>query len=411
MFLNKLSWVLASVLAVSVLAGGVGVSARQVDDEGKRDGAAQVPTQPEPPHQKQARTEENATPSPELRILSDPSPRLPQIAGRSAHDPFARAVEYVSPSVLGAQLQQARELEAITKTLFQTGSVDARTMMEAQARVALLTAQAQDQEADLRDEASLLEAQLEAKRAELRREEIELDRAVESRQNREKFVQRKVMPESELQGAIRTEQVQEAQRDVKQAEVREAEIRLSRAQRHLRELQKIEIPREPTQEIEEIRQHTDDLGESGKHAPQQSNTAPTPSPDGAARMNVPVDDERMVVMAYPVADLIVPPDKMRNGRPVEGTTLNFAPLIELIQATVSPESWTLRGESSTRLDRDSPVGSITPFFLNVSLIVRQNPEGHEQLAEFLNKLRHLPRLQDSGLLYGSKLSAHPFDVP
>ncbi len=410
MFLNKLSGVLASVLAVGLLAGGVGVAARQVDDGEKRDGVALVPTRHGSPSQGQDQPETNAPPS-ELRVSSDVSPRLPQEEGRSTLDPFARAVESVSPSVLKAQLQQARELEEITKTLFKTGNVDARTMLEARTRVALLTAQVQDQEADLRDEVSLLEAQLEAKRAELRREEIELDRAVEARQYREKIVQQKVIPESELRDAIHTEKVQEAQRDMKKAEVREAEIRLSRALRHMGELQKIEIPREPTQEIEEIRQHTDDLGESGKHAPQQSNTAPTPSPDGAARVNVPVDDERMVVMAYPVADLIVPPDKMRNGKPVEGTTLDFAPLIELIQATVSPESWTLRGESSARLDRDSPVGSITPFFLNVSLIVRQTPEGHEQLAEFLNKLRHLPRLQDSGLLYGSKLSAHPFDVP
>jgi len=77
-------------------------------------------------------------------------------------------------------------------------------------------------------------------------------------------------------------------------------------------------------------------------------------------------------VTYPVADLI-------PGRPAP-TIRNpddFASLVTLIRSEVSPGSWRGRGGS----------GTIVEFFLNDSLIVRNNEVAHERLAAFLRKKR------------------------
>lgn len=87
---------------------------------------------------------------------------------------------------------------------------------------------------------------------------------------------------------------------------------------------------------------------------------------------------------------------------------DFQPLIDLIRASVAPGTW-----------RDTPdmvssgyglgggfggdqgangteaVGSITPFFLNISLIIRHTSEVHDDIVDLLRQLRRLQDLQVS----------------
>ena len=77
-------------------------------------------------------------------------------------------------------------------------------------------------------------------------------------------------------------------------------------------------------------------------------------------------------VGYPVADLIPsrPAPTMRNLE-------DFSSLLASIRSEVSPGSWQGQGGS----------GTIVEFFLNDSLIVRNNEVAHEQLAAFLRKKR------------------------
>jgi len=66
-----------------------------------------------------------------------------------------------------------------------------------------------------------------------------------------------------------------------------------------------------------------------------------------------------------------------------GGQTNFGPLIELIQTTVAPETWNTTGGP----------GAISPFQTNLSLVVSQTQEVHEQIANLLVQLRRLQDLQ------------------
>ena len=66
-----------------------------------------------------------------------------------------------------------------------------------------------------------------------------------------------------------------------------------------------------------------------------------------------------------------------------GPVADFDSLIELITTTVSPESW----------DEVGGPGSISGFETNLSLVVSQTQEVHEEIAELLEQLRRLQDLQ------------------
>lgn len=88
------------------------------------------------------------------------------------------------------------------------------------------------------------------------------------------------------------------------------------------------------------------------------------------------------VVTYYVGDLI---QALPRTSPTGGYhQANMFPLIDLITSTIAPDTW--------RKDRDGGVEeasgpSITPFFLSLSLIVRQEPEVHQQIASLLGGLR------------------------
>ena len=66
-----------------------------------------------------------------------------------------------------------------------------------------------------------------------------------------------------------------------------------------------------------------------------------------------------------------------------GIQADFDPLMELIQRTIEPESWEDLGGT----------GRMAPFEANLSLVVYQNQETHEQIQDLLDQLRRLQDLQ------------------
>ena len=88
--------------------------------------------------------------------------------------------------------------------------------------------------------------------------------------------------------------------------------------------------------------------------------------------------------------------------------LDYGPLIQLIKNSIAPGTWS---NDHTPMDATDPaygqgagaggdtetegVGTITPFYLNISLIIRQTAEVHEQIVDLLRQLRRLQDLQVS----------------
>lgn len=62
---------------------------------------------------------------------------------------------------------------------------------------------------------------------------------------------------------------------------------------------------------------------------------------------------------------------------------DFDSLIELIKTTISPDSW----------DDTGGAGAIEPFPINLSLVISQTQDVHEQIADLLDQLRRLQDLQ------------------
>jgi type II secretory pathway component GspD/PulD (secretin) len=96
----------------------------------------------------------------------------------------------------------------------------------------------------------------------------------------------------------------------------------------------------------------------------------------------------------------------------ERPQIDMTPLISLITATIAPGSWRVNdGEGANNtaaygmgggfggdaggLDTAQPIGSITPFYLSISLIIRHTAEIHDQVADLLRQLRRLQDLQVS----------------
>jgi len=150
--------------------------------------------------------------------------------------------------------------------------------------------------------------------------------------------------------------------------------------------------------------------------------------------------EKTVMWHYPVADLVVSPSKAQpgggnhssltspisvndpnvmatsNGGPVVKenqrvvTESDMVPLINLITNTIAPGSWRVTdstgksenaygmggafGGAGGEAEAAQP-GSITPFLLSISLIIRHTAEVHEEVAELLKQLRRLQDLQVS----------------
>lgn len=66
-----------------------------------------------------------------------------------------------------------------------------------------------------------------------------------------------------------------------------------------------------------------------------------------------------------------------------GVMADFEPLIELIQTTIAPDTW----------DAVGGPGAVSEFQNNLSLVISQTQEVHEQIADLLDQLRRLQDLQ------------------
>lgn len=112
-----------------------------------------------------------------------------------------------------------------------------------------------------------------------------------------------------------------------------------------------------------------------------------------------------VARTYYVGDLI---NAGRKTDHPDRPTVDMGPLMDLISSVVAPGTWrTLNssGEaiaSRTGLDESAgqsvsepkePIGTMTPFFLSISLIIRHEPEVHKQISVLLKKLRNLMFLE------------------
>ena len=106
-------------------------------------------------------------------------------------------------------------------------------------------------------------------------------------------------------------------------------------------------------------------------------------------------ESHLVTKVYPVADLVVP-EGMSQG---EGQA-DFDSLIDTITSTVQPTTW----------DSVGGPGSISHLDTNLSLVLSQTQEVHEEIAELLENLREAKRV--TGKQFGTaKFAARPRGRP
>ncbi|WP_406695076.1 RNA polymerase sigma factor [Singulisphaera sp. Ch08] len=112
---------------------------------------------------------------------------------------------------------------------------------------------------------------------------------------------------------------------------------------------------------------------------------------------------RTSTKTYYVGDLVLLSTVTVNGSekaPPSGNRpkADFAPLIELLTSSVAPGSWNIPTQDllATKpkpLNKTGPIGSVTPFFLSISLIIRHTDEVHAEVADRLRQLRQITGLQ------------------
>ncbi|WP_422926704.1 RNA polymerase sigma factor [Singulisphaera sp. PoT] len=113
--------------------------------------------------------------------------------------------------------------------------------------------------------------------------------------------------------------------------------------------------------------------------------------DGVIVVSKP-DEESTFAKPYYVGDLL---GVLADARDAVGTRrrVNFDPLVEIITSTIEPDTWVyvdpISGQTSPSQAQTDRQGSITPFFLSTSLIIRHTAKTHEKLAKFLKNLRHV----------------------
>lgn len=112
-----------------------------------------------------------------------------------------------------------------------------------------------------------------------------------------------------------------------------------------------------------------------------------------------------IVKVYAVADLVLTPEQNRllAERNIKGHAQSlpldslgqYTALMELLRETVAPDSWTRLDARGLPIAEPGRVGTMTPFFLNASLVIRAAPEVHEQIATRLEQVRKLPVLHSA----------------
>ena len=122
------------------------------------------------------------------------------------------------------------------------------------------------------------------------------------------------------------------------------------------------------------------LGRQAGNVPLASNTVPSTSPQSST------------LLAQMMGPAMSPPGQSGGvrgptgfgpGAPGGGAQADFQSLIELITTTIAPDSW----------DEVGGPGAIQEFEGNLSLVVSQTQDIHDQIADLLDQLRRLQDLQ------------------
>jgi len=143
-------------------------------------------------------------------------------------------------------------------------------------------------------------------------------------------------------------------------------------------------------------------------------------PDGRRIRALPESNDQTFAKTYYVGDLVatnnsepapvpqITPSQTPLPTHAVQPALDMKPLIRLITSTVAPQTWRVHddigmdvtaGASANPSQVGRPVdskrvGSITPFFLSVSLIIRCTPEIHAQVGSLLKNLREVVETRD-----------------
>jgi hypothetical protein len=113
------------------------------------------------------------------------------------------------------------------------------------------------------------------------------------------------------------------------------------------------------------------------HAEQPPAT-PTPGPEPLPPPAIAPTSERSCLKTYPVADIVVPytPQRPDPSTAVDSSTMAGL-LVKMIPQVIARGAWDVQGGD----------GAIDFHPLTLALVVRQTPEVHEQIAQFLQQLR------------------------
>lgn len=96
--------------------------------------------------------------------------------------------------------------------------------------------------------------------------------------------------------------------------------------------------------------------------------------------------EPTFVKSYYVGDFVAVPRVGQDPNPKPD--IDYLPMIKLIKTTTAHGTW-----KKDEAAEDESGGSITPFFLSLSLMIRQTDEGHKEVQNLLRGLRDLPPLR------------------
>jgi RNA polymerase sigma factor (sigma-70 family) len=141
-------------------------------------------------------------------------------------------------------------------------------------------------------------------------------------------------------------------------------------------------------------------------------------PDGRPIGVVHVPRDAMITIAYYVGDLVGTPLAQTATQPSPDQSaapaavqarVDMMPLVRFIATTVAPGTWDIRdengGDPTAVTDRarssigqggqSKPMGSIIPFFLSISLVVRCTAETHTRVAHLLRGMRDVVNARDA----------------
>ena len=135
---------------------------------------------------------------------------------------------------------------------------------------------------------------------------------------------------------------------------------------------------------------------------QQRGPGPGGAGIGGEGLAAPAKDQLTVVRTYSVADLVLVATTA-PGKP--GNPIDMKPLMEILATTVAPGTWGSNqgdqgwiSEQPVAAGRVPGIGSIVPFHLSVSLIIRHTPEVHIQVEDRIRQLRRLTEARDRNLV-------------